>query len=103
MWEQFRRAQAKQALSYIQNLYAIEKKTKNLSPDERYQLRQKDAIPVLTAFYAWLEKAALNLLPKSPMGKAVSYAFKQWSYLKRYVRMACTQSITTGLNARSAL
>ena len=77
--------QAKQALSYIQKLYAIEKKAKNLSPDERYQLRQKDATPILTAFYAWLEKAASNLFPKSPMGKAVGYALKQWSYLKRYV------------------
>ncbi len=60
---------AKLALNYIQKLYAIEKKSKNLSPDERNQLRQKDAIPILTAFYAWLEKAVLNLLPKSLMEK----------------------------------
>ncbi|WP_444546276.1 IS66 family transposase [Aliivibrio fischeri] len=77
--------QAKQALSYIQKLYAVEKKGKNLSSDERCQLRRKEAVPILTTFYVWLDKAAASLLPKSPMGKAVSYALNQWPYLKRYV------------------
>ncbi|EJL6749797.1 transposase [Vibrio alginolyticus] len=44
--------QAKLALSYIPKLYTVEKKGKNLSSDERCQLRQKEAVPILTAFYA---------------------------------------------------
>ncbi|MUK93894.1 transposase [Aliivibrio fischeri] len=40
---------------------------------------------MLTTFYAWLDKAAASLLPKSSMGKVVSYALNQWPYLKRYV------------------
>ncbi len=77
--------QAGLALSYIQKLYAIEKKTKDLPASQRYEIRQKDSIPILESFHSWLDKAAAKLLPQSPMGKAVSYALKQWVYLKRYV------------------
>ncbi|MDD1830110.1 IS66 family transposase [Photobacterium sp. ZSDE20] len=77
--------QAKQALSYIQKLYAIEKKAQSLSAAERYTLREKGSIPILASFHGWLDKAAAKLLPQSPMGKAVSYALKQWPYLERYV------------------
>ncbi|MCG3885605.1 transposase [Photobacterium leiognathi] len=83
-------------------MYAVEKKSKNLSPDELYKLRQKDAIQILTTFYAWLEKPTSNLLTKSPMGTAIDYALKQWLYLKNTLRMAGTQSITIGLNATTA-
>jgi transposase len=76
---------AKQALSYIQKLYALEKRAKSLSTQGRYELRQKESVPILTSFNAWLEKAAATLVPQSPMGKAVSYALKQWIYLERYV------------------
>ncbi|MGF1686887.1 IS66 family transposase [Photobacterium japonica] len=77
--------QAKQALSYIQKLYAIEKKALSLSAAERHAMRQKESIPILGAFHDWLNKAAAKLLPQSPMGKAVSYALKQWVYLEKYV------------------
>ncbi|WP_299013457.1 IS66 family transposase [uncultured Photobacterium sp.] len=77
--------QAKQALSYIQKLYAIENKAQSLSASERYAMRQKDSIPILESFHGWLNKAAVKLLPQSPMGKAVSYALKQWVYLEKYV------------------
>lgn len=77
--------QAKQALSYIQKLYAVEKKAKSLLPADRHAMRQQDSIPILNAFHEWLDKAAARLLPNSPMGKAVSYTLKQWRYLEKYV------------------
>lgn len=76
---------AKQAMSYIQKLYGIEKKIISLKTEERYLIRQKESIPILTAFHTWLDKAAATLLSESPMGKAVSYALRQWKYLERYV------------------
>ena len=39
------------ALNYIQSLYAIEKKTKSLTPKERQHLRVKKAEPVLQQFH----------------------------------------------------
>jgi len=63
-------------------LYTVEKKGKSLPSDERCQLRPKDAVPILTAFYAWLDKSAVNLLPKSPMEKAVGYTLTNGSTLK---------------------
>ncbi len=75
----------KQALSYIQKLYAIEKRLKDKPVPERYTVRQKESIPILNALKVWLEKAASQLLPESPMGKAVNYTLKQWAYLEKYV------------------
>ena len=75
----------KQALSYIQKLYGIEKRLKDKPSSEKYMVRQKESIPILNAFKAWLEKAASQLLPESPMGKAVSYTLKQWRYLEKFV------------------
>lgn len=84
---------ASYALTQIQQLYAIEKKAKDLSLnyDERYNLRQMEALPVLTAFNAWLiahipseEKKPDAVLPSSTMGKAINYALNRWHQLMIY-------------------
>ena len=43
--------------SYIGKLYALAQyaKSKNLIPDELYQLRQEKALPILAKFKAWLD------------------------------------------------
>jgi len=47
-------------------------------------LRQQKAVPILTAFHAWLNNTARVVLPKSPMGQAIQYALNQWTALNRY-------------------
>src|SRR5690606_592155 len=48
---------AAHALKIIQELYAIERqaKEKNLSHEQRYELRQKEAVPVLEKLERWLK------------------------------------------------
>ncbi len=84
---------ASYALTQIQQLYAIERKAKDLSLnyDERYALRQKEALPLLTDFNVWLiahipsqEKTTDAVLPSSTMGKAINYALSRWHQLMIY-------------------
>ena len=75
------------ALGFIRKLYSIEKKGKaqNLPIADLVELRRKEALPVLAKFRAWLEKKSLQVVPKSLLGKAVSYTLSQWDRLVRYV------------------
>jgi transposase len=47
--------------------------------------REKQAKPVLDDFFAWLSKKALQVVPKSLLGKAVHYALAQWDRLLVYL------------------
>jgi hypothetical protein len=80
-------ARAEWMLSQMQQLYQIERQAReaNLSHDERYQLRQESAQPILLAIKAWLDQQAREVLPKSVMGKAIGYTLGQWSKLERYI------------------
>jgi len=73
------------AINYIQSLYAIEKKTKTLTPDKRKAFRQKKAEPILIALHGWLEKSEKTVLPKSKIGIAIKYTLNQWEKLCRYL------------------
>jgi len=73
------------ALSHIQKLYRIEIELKNKTSDEKYKIRQLQSLPLLKEFKAWLDKSAYHVLPKSAVGKAISYCLNQWSKLTCYV------------------
>ena len=74
-------------LSQIQELYKIEAfaRDNHFSHEERYNLRQSESVPMLDEMKAWLDTEALQVLPKSTMGKAIGYILGRWKYLKRYV------------------
>jgi len=72
------------ALNQIQQLYAIEKRIKDKTPEEKHQIRQEKAVPLLNKFKAWLEKSSLQVTPKSKMGDAINYSLNQWHKLTRY-------------------
>ena len=73
------------ALGYFSQLYALEKRIKHLPDEARYEYRQKEALPILEAFRAWLDDALLSrVLPKGLLGKALSYLDKNWPGLTRY-------------------
>ncbi|WP_308368608.1 MULTISPECIES: IS66 family transposase [unclassified Microbulbifer] len=73
------------ALNYIGHLYGIERRGKDLSPEERHQLRQTESLPVLDKLQNWLDKTLLKVLPKSTLGKTLSYLRKNWEKLCVYV------------------
>jgi len=74
------------ALGYIRNIYAVEKEAtrKGLSFGERLDLRQEKTKPLLDAFFTWLSKKSMQVVPKSLLGKAVSYTLSQWERLKAF-------------------
>ncbi len=77
---------AEHVLTRIQQLYMIERRLREASctPEERYQARQKEAVPILKDLKAWLQ--AHFGTPRSVWGKAVGYTLNQWDKLFRYTR-----------------
>ncbi len=71
---------AERGVAYINRLFALEREFKNLSPDERYQKRLEKSKPVADAFFEWVSR--LGALPKSPLGKPVTYTLSQRVFLE---------------------
>jgi transposase len=82
-------------LARIRQLYEVEAAAKKTiderelpfpeADDLRRQMRQQQALPVLTALRQWLLDEEAKVLPKSPMGLAIAYALRHWQALLRYV------------------
>jgi transposase len=73
-----------QALAYYRQLYELERAAKDFSDEQRLQMRQDLAVPVLGQFHKWLEAQRPEVLPKSPVGEAIGYAVNNWEALRRY-------------------
>ncbi len=77
---------ADQALALIQKLYRIEKSVAALpTSQQRYDYRQLHAQPIIDKIAQWKDKALLQMMKQSPMGKALQYLHGQWDYLIRYL------------------
>ncbi len=76
-------------MAYIHLLYDVEKEAKHVGSAERARIRQEHAAEVLVNFRAWmLSQQTTNggpVLPKSPMGQAITYALNQWAALTVYL------------------
>jgi len=98
-------ARAHAALAWYRQLYGVEREIKEelerlagTSDPARSALeadtltlrwRQEKAVPVLVQFHAWLEEQVAAVLPKSPIGEAVSYTLRNWQALARYTEAGC--------------
>jgi transposase len=99
------RRHSTQALAYIRLLYDVETQAwdqfqaqedaaagtarpKRTLAEIRLDLRQKLSLPRLAEFRKWLESLQATagglVLPKSPMGAAITYALNQWDALCVY-------------------
>ncbi|MHB1424884.1 MAG: IS66 family transposase [Gemmataceae bacterium] len=63
-----------QALAYYRQLYELERSAQRNAFDDaqRLQMRQELSLPILTRFQQWLESQRADVLPKSPLGEALS-------------------------------
>lgn len=75
---------AKEAIERIAALYAIESEIRGRPPDERRQVRQARARPLLDSLHQWLESCLTKLSRKSDTTAAVNYALGRWPALVRY-------------------
>lgn len=76
---------AGQALDYIGQLYGIERKAKGLNPEQRRQLRQAEARPIIDALHRWMQAQRLQVPDGSATAKALNYSLRRWSALTRYL------------------
>jgi len=57
----------------------------SMTVETRGELRRAESIPIIDAFFEWCEREQREVLPKSPIGQAVSYALAGREALKRYI------------------
>jgi transposase len=76
-----------EGLKYIKNLYSIETRAKKmgLSAQELLLFRESEAKPILDDMHKWLEKKSFQVVPKSLLGRAISYTLNQWHRLIGYI------------------
>lgn len=79
------KAAAHQMVAMIAKLYLIERSAKDMTPEERREIRQAQAKPLLDKIKAWLDSKAGKVLPKSLLGKAIQYTLNLWPQLIIYV------------------
>lgn len=77
---------AKYALAEIKKLYDIERYASeaNYTHDQIKALRAQKSFPILKEFEAWMLEQAAQVLPKSPIGKAILYTCGMYRRLVRY-------------------
>jgi len=75
---------AKGALERIAELFAIEQRINGCPPPQRLEVRQEEAVPLLTAIEAFLRSALGQISGKSTLAKAIRYALNRWPELIRY-------------------
>lgn len=77
---------SEEALGFINKIYRLEKYFRRLKliPDKIKEYRIRFTIPIFRKFKQWLDKNIANpkILDESLIGKAVSYAYKEFDALK---------------------
>ena len=78
---------AKIAIDMIRNLFAIERQAKEaeFAPEQLCEARKQHALPILNQFRSWLDRVLLEMLPKTAIARAATYANNQWEALVHYV------------------
>ena len=76
-------------LAAIQKLYRIEARAKAeaMSLEARLELRQREAKPIFMDVGQLIATMRKDVLPKSPLGRALSYAENQWPAMARYLEV----------------
>jgi transposase len=77
--------QANQVLEWIRQLYDVEDRAADMTAAERQSLRQRESVPILDRIERYLDEQSPRALPKSALGKALTYARNQRAALRQYV------------------
>jgi len=80
------KAGAEYALAQIGKLYQVETMATEQALDDKQRaaLRQRLAYPIMVVFEKWIANYYPKILPKGPMGKALSYTYSIFHRLSRY-------------------
>lgn len=78
-------SRAKEALNKIDRLFAIERRLKNCTPEQRLEQRNLQSRPIVEYLHKWLQDIEPAILPKSLFGLGVNYGLQQWPKLLRFL------------------
>lgn len=73
------------AVKWIQDLFMVERAAADRSPEDRLVIRREKSQPILKDLKVWIAETWPATLPKSPLGKALTYAVNQWTPLNRFL------------------
>lgn len=73
------------ALEITAKLYEADRSTRSLPLEARTQRRAIQAKPWLDVLRHWPERIHPEVLPRGPLGQAMSYARNQWAALSRFL------------------
>lgn len=76
---------AKHALKIFARIYQKEKQIKEQAAEDltlKQELRLKEIAPLIKEIKSWIEQESLKVLPKSTIGKAMTYYLKQYRKLE---------------------
>ena len=76
---------AAEAVARVAQLYAIETEVRGKPAEQRREVRQSRARPLLSELQAWLEKTLASVSRKSEIAAAIRYALARWRALLRYL------------------
>jgi transposase len=76
---------AKEVLSRIATLYAIEKRVRGRSANERQTERQTRSKPVIDTLKPWLEDQLRRVPPRGGLADAIRYTLVRWTALTRFL------------------
>ncbi len=76
---------AGEAIKRIAGLYGVEKQARGLVPDQRVEIRQAKAKPILEDLDAWLHAQLPKISGKSELAKAIRYALTRMRRLRPYL------------------
>jgi transposase len=76
---------ARHGLSLIQELFKFEREQAATPPEEKLRLRQKEAKPIVEAFFRYCKEEELKVLDETPIAKAIGYALNQREALERFL------------------
>ncbi|MEO8964552.1 MAG: IS66 family transposase [Gammaproteobacteria bacterium] len=81
------------ALKFYRKLYTIEKdaRDRNLSSEDRYQLRQDKSVPILDGLKKWLDHHLPKTSEQGAIGKAIRYCLSHWVELNNFLKNGCIE------------
>ncbi len=75
---------ADKAIAMIAKLYAVEKRHKQSTSNDRQAARAEQSDAILQDLKDWLENAQGKVPPTNALGKAIAYTLKLWPELTKY-------------------
>jgi transposase len=77
--------EATEIMARIAQLYKVEDACRQMNSEDRRQLRQEHAKPIIDGIFERLEELKVATLPSEPLTKAIDYALNQRKALCRYL------------------